>query len=58
MNGIPIGKGLFTARRLPPSPEANRSDVSRYDIACQRSPVGDPEDDEKWSDALFVIIVE
>ena len=59
MSGIPIGKGPVTTHRLPLTPEANRADGTRGDsFARQRGPVGDPKDDEKWGDALFIIIVE
>ena len=58
MNGIPIGKVLVTTR-LPLAPETNRTDATRSDsFARQRGTVGNPKDDKKWSDALFVIIIE
>ena len=59
MNGVPIRKSPVTTRRLPPTPEANRTDSTRgYSFARQCRPVGDPKDDEKRSDALFATIVE
>ena len=59
MNGVPIGKGPLTTNRLPLTPEANRPDFTRGDsFTRQRSPVGDPKDDEERSDALFIIVVK
>ena len=42
-NGVPIRKGPVTTRRLPVTPEVNRTDGTGCDsFACQRCPVGDP----------------
>ena len=52
--GIATGKGTTATRQLPRSRNFKLTDTPRYDIpARQRTLVGNPLNDEEWSDDLF-----
>ena len=59
-SSFPIKKGSLNTRQFAHTAgiEVNRSEVPGGDsFARQCGPVGNPKDDEEWSDALFVITV-